>query len=142
MSGFVSSLLYLPDQDTTIAVLSNVESINPEQISAGLAAILLGKPYDLPQAIDTVTVDAAVLERYVGTYQLAPEFQLTITLENGQLYAQGTGQPAIALYPASDTEFFALAPELRIVFTPTAAGTVDSLTLIQGGQNTIAPTVN
>ncbi|HEY9879452.1 MAG TPA: serine hydrolase [Leptolyngbyaceae cyanobacterium] len=138
ISGFVTSLLYLPDQDTTIAVLSNVESINPEQISAGLAAILLGKPYDLPQAIDTVMVDAMVLERYVGTYQLAPEFQITITVEDGLLYAQGTGQPAIALYPDSDSEFFALAPELRIVFNPTESAAVESLTLIQGGQSTVA----
>jgi CubicO group peptidase (beta-lactamase class C family) len=141
ISGFVSSLLYLPEQGTTIVVLSNVESINPEQIATGLAAILLGEPYDLPEAIDTVTVSAAVLERYVGTYQLAPEFQITITLENGQLFAQGTGQPAIALYPASDTEFFALAPELRIVFNPAESGTVESLTLIQGGQSSPVPKV-
>lgn len=139
ISGFVSSLQYLPAQDTTIVVLSNVASINPEQISAGLAAILLGESYDLPQALDAVTVDAAVLERYVGTYQLAPEFQITITLENGQLYAQGTGQPEIVLYPASDTEFFALAPELRIVFNLTESGAVESLTLNQDGQNTVAP---
>lgn len=142
INGFVSSLIYLPQQDTTIVVLSNMESINPEQISTGLAAILLGESYDLPQALDTVTVSAGVLERYVGTYQFAPEFQIAITVEAGQLYAQGTGQPTIALYPASDTEFFALAPDLRIFFTPTAAGTVESLTLIQGGQNTVAPRVN
>ncbi|PSN15412.1 serine hydrolase [filamentous cyanobacterium CCP5] len=139
INGFVSSLVYLPQEDATIVVLSNVESINPEQITAGLAAILRGEAYNLPQSLDTVTVDAAVLERYVGTYQFAPEFQITITLENGQLYAQGTGQPAIALYPASDTDFFALVPELRIVFPPAVAGTVESLTLIQGGQNTVAP---
>lgn len=139
ISGFVSSLLYLPQPDATIVVLSNVESINPEQISAGLASILLGESYDLPQALDAVTVDAAVLERYVGTYQFSSVFQIAITVADGQLYAQGTGQPAIALYPASDTEFFALAPELQIVFTPSEDGTVASLTLIQSGQSTVAP---
>jgi hypothetical protein len=86
-----------------------------------------------------VTVDAAVLERYLGTYLLSPAFQIAITLGNGQLFAQGRGQPAIALYPAADTEFFALAPELHIVFNPTTSGTVESLTLIQGGQTTVAP---
>lgn len=141
ISGFVSSLLYLPNQDATIVVLSNVESINPEQISAGLASILLGEPYDLPQALDAVTVDGAILERYVGTYQFSTVFQITITVEDGQLYAQGTGQPVIALYPQSDTEFFALAPELQVVFTPCADGTVESLTLIQSGQSTVAPRV-
>lgn len=142
ISGFVSSLLYLPNQDATIVVLSNVESINPEQISAGLASIVLGEPYDLPQALDAVTVDGAILERYVGTYQFSSAFQITITVEDGQLYAQGTGQPAIALYPRSDTEFFALAPELQVVFSPCADGTVASLTLLQGGQSTVAPRVD
>lgn len=142
INGFVSNLLYLPSQDATIVVLSNVESINPEQISSGLASILLGESYDLPQALDAVTVDAAVLERYIGTYQLGPEFQISITVEDGQLYAQGTEQPAISLYPASETEFFALAPELRIIFTLTENGVVERLTLIQGGQSTVAPRVN
>jgi CubicO group peptidase (beta-lactamase class C family) len=142
ISGFVSSLLYLPDQDATIVVLSNVESINPEQISAGLASILLGESYELPQALDAVTVDAAILDRYVGTYQFSTVFQIAITVEDGQLYAQGTGQPAIALYPSSDTEFFALAPELQVVFHPCPNGRVESLTLIQGGQSTVAPRVD
>ncbi|MFH7245790.1 MAG: serine hydrolase [Spirulina sp.] len=141
ISGFVSSLLYLPNQDATIVVLSNVESINPEQISAGLASILLGEPYDLPQALDAVTVDGAILACYLGTYQFSSVFQITITVEDGQLYAQGTGQPAIALYPKSDTEFFALAPELEVIFTPCADGTVESLTLIQSGQSTVAPRI-
>ena len=141
ISGFINSLLYLPKQDATIVVLSNVESSHPEQISAGLASILLGEPYDLPQALDAVTVDATILERYVGTYLFSSVFQITITLEDGQLYAQGTCQPAIALYPASDTEFFALAPDLQMIFTPAAGGTVASLTLIQSGQSTVAPRV-
>jgi hypothetical protein len=142
INGFVSSLIYLPEQATTIVVLSNVESINPEQISMGLAAILLGELYDpAPGARygDGRSGGAGALR---GHLPICPEFQIAITVENGQLYAQGTGQPAIALYPASDTEFFALAPELRIVFNPIENGAVESLSLIQGGQNTVAPRVN
>lgn len=141
INGFVSSLVYIPAQAATIVVLSNVETINPEQISAGLAAILLGESYDSPQALDGVTVETAVLERYAGTYQLTPEFQIEVFVIEGQLYAQGTGQPAIALYPASDTEFFAIAPELRITLTATD-GAIESLTLTQGGQDSLAPRVD
>ena len=139
INGFVTSLVYVPEQEATIVVLSNVESINPNQMTSDLVAMLLGNSYELPQALDTATVDAAVLDRYVGTYQLTPDFQITLTVKDGQLYGQGTGQPAIALYPASETEFFARVPELRIVFSPAADGTVDSLSLIQGGQTSTAP---
>ncbi len=141
INGFVSSLLSLPEQAITIVVLSNVESINPEAMSADLAALLLGEPYELPQALTTVSVAPAQLERYVGTYQLMPQFQLTVTVDAGQLYVQGTGQPPLGLFPTSTTEFIACAPALQIRFSPNTDGTVDSLTLSQAGQTTISPRV-
>lgn len=142
INGFVSSLVSLPTQAITIGVLSNVESINPEQISADLAAILLGNPYTVPQAIATVSVDPAQLDRYVGTYQLMPQFQITVTVAAGQLFVQGTGQPKVGLFPTSTTEFIAHAPALQIHFSPNTDGSVDQLILIQAGQTTIAPRVS
>ena len=37
-------------------------------------------------------VDPAVLARYVGTYQLSPDFNIVITLDGDQLMGQATGQ--------------------------------------------------
>src|SRR5262249_45654374 len=53
-----------------------------------------------------VTVAAATLSKYVGTYQLRPNIDLTITLDGSQLMAQMSGQPRFPIFAESDTRFF------------------------------------
>jgi hypothetical protein len=43
--GFSSFVLYLPDGQLTVVVLSNIYSSAPTKIGNDLAAILLGLPY-------------------------------------------------------------------------------------------------
>ncbi|MBP0005778.1 MAG: serine hydrolase [Cyanobacteria bacterium SBC] len=141
INGFVSSLSYLPDRDLTIAILSNVVTADLGRISKDLAAILLGKPYELPTLPDTVAVNPTVYQHYIGTYRLSPEFEIEITVEFDRLYARGTGQPRIALYPSSETEFFAREIELRITFNLGEDNRVESLTLRQNDREIVAPKV-
>ena len=139
INGFVSNLIFLPDANLTIAVLCNVTWVNPERIARDLAAIVLGEPYEQPTLPDAVTVAPSVYERYVGTYQIAPELKLSISIETEQLQIQATGQPALTLYPSSETEFFARLIDLRIVFNQGEDGAVESLTLLENGQEILAP---
>jgi len=46
-----------------------------------------------------VKVDPKIYDSYVGEYQLAPTFTVTITSENGKLMAQATGQSKFELFP-------------------------------------------
>lgn len=142
INGFATSLMFLPEQNLSIAVLGNVVPTNPEGISGDLAAIMLGDPYERPTLPDVVTVDPSLYERYIGTYQIAPEFQVSIIVEGDRLQIQGAGQSSLALYPSSETEFFARIIDLQIVFNQATDGTVDSLTLLEDGQEIIAPKVD
>ena len=142
INGFMTYLGSLPEQGITVAVLSNVENANPSLMAEDLLAILRGESYDLPTNEAAATVDLDVLEGYIGTYQVTPEFQVAITVESGQLHIQGTGQPMIPLYPASENEFFARMLEFRIVFNTALDGTVESATLLQNGQELPAPRVD
>ncbi|MEL6401894.1 MAG: serine hydrolase [Cyanobacteria bacterium J06626_4] len=142
INGFVTYLGSLPEEKTTVAVLSNVEHANPSLMAEDLLAILKGQPYQLPTNEEAVTLAPEVLERYVGTYQVTPDFQVAIAVESEQLHIQGTGQPQIPLFPASETEFFARLLEFRIVFNIAADGTVESATLLQNGQELPAPRVD
>ena len=141
INGFASYLGSLPNQGITVAVLSNVPNANPPIMAEGLLAILQGEPYPMPANEAAVTLAPEVLERYVGTYQVTPEFQVITTVESGQLYLQGTGQPKIPLYAASESEFFARVLEFRIVFNTAPDDTVESATLFQNGQELPAPQV-
>ena len=142
INGFVTNLGSIPNLGITIAVLSNVETADPAWISEDLTAILLGQPYEMPIQPEVVMIDPTLYDRYVGTYELTPEFQVTVTDESGQLQIQGTGQPPVPLYPASETEFFAKVIDFRIVFNSTTDGVVESLTLFQNGQELTALKVN
>jgi predicted SnoaL-like aldol condensation-catalyzing enzyme len=86
-----------------------------------------------------VTVDASVLGSYPGRYALAPNFDVVVTLENGHLAAQATGQPKLALATESDTTFFLENADLEIVFVKDGAGQASCLIVHQGGQDMKAP---
>jgi len=80
--------------------------------------------------------------RYVGIYQLLPNMQVDIRVEEEQLLAQATGQETVHLYPVSETKFVAQIADITIQFNLSADETVDGLTLYQAGQELIAPKLN
>jgi CubicO group peptidase (beta-lactamase class C family) len=82
-----------------------------------------------------VKVDPAMLARYVGTYQLAPNFSVTFTLEGDQLMTQATNQPKFPAYPESQTKFFLKIVDVEVEFFADDKGKVSYLILHQGGQD-------
>lgn len=83
-----------------------------------------------------VQVAARVLQDYVGRYELAPGTFLTITLENGRLYSQLTGQRAAEMLPESDSRFFLRDANVQVAFTRDGGGTVTGLVLHQSAGRT------
>ncbi len=83
---------------------------------------------------DTAAVPEAVLERYVGRYEVQPGFFITVTRDGGQLSAQLTGQPAVPIYASSPTEFFYRVVDAQITFR-VEGDSVAGLTLHQGGRD-------
>ncbi|HSL68669.1 MAG TPA: DUF3471 domain-containing protein, partial [Longimicrobiales bacterium] len=90
-------------------------------------------PTAAPKVRREVSVAAAVLQQYVGDYELAPTFIITITREEDRLYGQPTAQPRFRLWAESETDFFLKEVDAQVRFTKDSAGNV-SLTLFQGGQ--------
>jgi serine-type D-Ala-D-Ala carboxypeptidase/endopeptidase len=81
------------------------------------------------------TLEAKVLDGYVGHYQLTPAVVFTVTRESGQLYVQLTNQPRAAVYSKSDTEFFYKVVDARITFETDPQGHANTLILHQGGRD-------
>lgn len=82
-----------------------------------------------------VKVNPAVLARYVGTYQLAPNFSVTFTLDGDQLMTQATNQPKFPVYPESPTKFFLKVVDAEVEFFSDDKGQVSYIILHQGGQD-------
>lgn len=90
----------------------------------------------LPTKPSAVKTDAAQLAAYVGEYELAPNFIMTVTLEGEKMMVQATGQSAIQVYAESATKFFPKEIDAKIEFFKDAAGKVTHLVLYQGGRET------
>lgn len=140
--GFRSMLAYYPGNSLTISLLTNLDNTPPNKAAADLAAIILGEPYELPVELEVVEIDPARYEKYVGTYQLLPELCLEIRIEGEQLMGQATGQGAFALYPSSETDFFAKIVDLTLTFAVTDEANISGLTLRQLGQELFAPKID
>lgn len=88
-----------------------------------------------PRPRTAIAVDSAMLDRYVGRYQLAPEFILTITRDGNHLFAQATGQPRFEIFAESAREWFLKVVDAQITFEAGPSGPATGLILHQGGRN-------
>ncbi len=98
--------------------------------------IPLPKP---PKARVEVTLPQATLDAYVGVYELAPTFSITILREGAHLFAQATAQPKFEIFAEREDEFFVKVLDAQISFTRNADRTIAGLVLHQNGQNIPGP---
>jgi len=91
--------------------------------------------YRPPVERTEITVTESVLRSYVGEYQLTPQVSITITLEEGRLQAQPTGQSKATLFAEAQDKFFARVANVQFTFTRAPSGEVSGLILHQGGRD-------
>ena len=73
------------------------------------------------------SIEPAVLTDYIGTYELAPGNQMSLTVRDGKLFAKrGTANP-VELIPESPDMFFRRGIEGRRLFHRNSGGKVDLL---------------
>jgi hypothetical protein len=89
----------------------------------------------LPSEHKEVKVDPQLFDGYVGRYELAPSFILTITREEDHLFVQATGQPKFQIYPEGDRDYFLKVVDAQITFVTESNGKATELILHQGGRD-------
>jgi hypothetical protein len=78
------------------------------------------------------------LESFIGVYAFAPQFAMTVTVENGKLFAQATGQGKLPLERESATKFSCKMVQAEVSFVKDDAGKFSQLVLHQNGANQVA----
>ena len=128
-----------PAKHVGVVVLTN-SAIGADDIGFHLIdeSLPLAKP---PVARKEVGVDPGVVEHYIGTYQLAPNLAIDVTLDAGNLFVQATGQSKLRLYAESETDFFIKEADVQVSFVKDASGATIALILHQGGRDGRAPKV-
>ena len=138
--GFVNTFYMFEKSGDGAVVMTNGD--NGGQIGEELIHSIANE-YNWPDLKPTVRtamhVDAKVLDTYAGTYELGKDVDLVITVENGQLMGQATGQGKSQLYAESETKFFLLKSPSTVEFVKDGQGKVTSAILnLNGHERKIA----
>jgi CubicO group peptidase (beta-lactamase class C family) len=132
--GFTSFMAHIPEDETCIILLDNKQSFGLPKIAENINAILNQQPYDFPKPHHEIKVDTSILRQYTGQYQVSPKFIITITLEDGQLMAQSSGQNKSELFAEKENFFFMKLTDLQIEFLKKPDGKTGNLILYQYDQ--------
>jgi len=140
-AGFRSYLTRFPDENFSVMVFSNSGEVNAGGLAHKVVAIYLkDKLASKPKVVapekpdEAISIDSAILNTYVGDFQLQPGFNINITESNGELSATATGQPKVDLKPLSETEFEVVGVGAKVEFIPNGGKNVALFKLHQGGQ--------
>jgi D-alanyl-D-alanine-carboxypeptidase/D-alanyl-D-alanine-endopeptidase len=131
--GYHSAVFVSRPANAAVVVLTNTGNGEVDVLAEQLIQMLAGASVKPREFAKPVRVADEIMQRYVGSYQLAPRFVLTVTTENGQLYVQATGQPKFRVYPKSETEWYYKVVDARLAFDVDDAGECTGLTLHQNG---------
>lgn len=85
-----------------------------------------------PMVKEGINVPEDVVKRYVGTYIMRPGFELVITSEGNQIFAQATGQPQLEIFAETETVFFLRVVDATIEFKANNDGSFNTAVLRQG----------
>jgi CubicO group peptidase (beta-lactamase class C family) len=135
-AGYRSFLGLMPSQQLAVVVLTNSGGAGADDIGFHLLdpANPLTPQAPTPVERRAVEVPVAVLERYVGTYELSPQLSLEVLMKDGVLHVHPTNQPTLRLWSENELNFFLREVDAQITFSRDAQGVATELVLQQGGQ--------
>ncbi|WP_117881042.1 serine hydrolase [Aureibaculum luteum] len=130
--SYGESFMKLEKNDLAIKNYRKSVVLNPNNQNAITFLKELGD--DVSDLVKEVKVSNAILDTYIGKYELQPGFILTVTREGNQLKTQATGQSIIDVFPKSENEFYLKVVDAQLVFNKNDVGNIGSVTLFQGGR--------
>lgn len=136
--GYHSMMLVNRKLGIAAVVLSNSASLDVDQLATQLIQMLAGQPVKPRTFEKAVSVSDEVMQRYVGKYQLAPNFVFTVSVKDKKLMVGITGQPTNQVYARSETEWYYKVVDASITFVVNKAGKCEALVLHQNGANQTA----
>lgn len=147
-AGYRTNIARFPAHGFSVIVFSNNGTFNPASMCLKVADIYLENELDPEEIVaseskevvqDEISMDEDTLRSYQGDFELQPGFIIKITLQDGGLIAQATGQQNVKLEPVSNTEFKVVGVDATVSFHRDSTNQVSMLKLYQGGQILNAP---
>lgn len=125
-AGYQSFLGFIRgDRGSGVVVLTN-HNVNVTPIGFSLLGVTPLQP--TPELVKNAS-------DYAGQYPLKAKFVITITEQNGALFAQATGQRRLALRELKPDRYIIVGAPAEISFERDAAGKITALVLHQNGRD-------
>jgi CubicO group peptidase (beta-lactamase class C family) len=124
------------DNDKTIIILQNHEKVAIPIKS--IRNILYNKPLAVQKIRTEIKLTNNQLQRFVGIYEIQKGVEMTISLNNDQLFAQLTGQNPLPIFAENEMLFFLKIVDAQIQFEKNEAEEITNLFLLQNGNKVAA----
>jgi len=133
INGFVSSLAYLPQTQTSVVLLRNSTGpgLNLDLLSRKLGAFAIGHKY---AELQPIALSAAQLKAFEGVYALDDKQTRMLAVQDGRLMSTRGGGRPVALLPVGPDEFAFEMSVARFKAQRDGAGKVVALALYQDGE--------
>jgi D-alanyl-D-alanine-carboxypeptidase/D-alanyl-D-alanine-endopeptidase len=135
--GFRTMLAWNTATRAGAVLLGNASNDNEDIVRHLLSGMPLATIASRPE----VHLAADVLDTYVGKYEFAPTFAITVTRVGDQLFAQATGQPRFRIFAEAKDRFFLRTVDAQLEFERDSTGAVTVMTLVQNGARQRAPRI-
>jgi CubicO group peptidase (beta-lactamase class C family) len=134
--GFSGYALWMPDSATYVAVLSNHpdNQVGAKTVAKQMAAQALGEPYPTRVAIE---LDEETLQAYTGVYTVDRNLSGRVTVEDGSLYTQISGELRNEALAYAKDAFFYENSFAYFTFERDASGTVVRMHMYYDGENPV-----
>ncbi|WP_428666094.1 serine hydrolase domain-containing protein [Runella sp.] len=133
-ASYRTTIINYPTEHLSLIILGNAGDFDLTRSINDVTRLLLKYPIKTedkkPISIKdqpTVKVNAALLQKYTGVYQLGPGWAVTITLENGQLMTQANGEAKFPMETKSDSTCWINAYGASMTFVKDSKGDVNLL---------------
>lgn len=106
IEAFISHVSFYPEEQISVVVLSNGLNHDIRQIYNVMLDAYFGKSVVLPEFGQEISLSNEQLQQYIGDYQSKTHpLDITISLREGKLYGQATGQGGFPLTATGETQF-------------------------------------
>ncbi|MGV9003059.1 serine hydrolase domain-containing protein [Flavobacterium sp.] len=117
IESFRAVVGYNEEEKLGMSLIVNGDNYSRNDIMIGVLSLYYEMPYPFPD-LSSFPVSKTILERYEGSYSsITIPLKINITIENGLLTAQATGQSPFTLTAKSETEFVFDAAMIKMIFS-------------------------
>ena len=147
IAGYRSLLARFPGQHFSLVLLSNNASFDPQSTAIKIVEIYLKDHFKAEKIVEPAPAaegnkefmgDPAIIAKYVGKYELRPEYVINITSENENLFVEAHEVPITRLIQVSPTEFTLPAMNARLTFESDSNREISHINIVLNGQQMAA----